>query len=95
MENKVLIKVLLPEADLDYDIFIPVNELVWKIKKMLIKSISDLSGIKFSKNDYILINKDTGVIYENNQTIIDTDIRNATELFLDLLIINVKIHLIH
>ncbi len=82
MENKVLIKVLLPEADLDYDIFIPVNELVWKIKKMLIKSISDLSGIKFSKNDYILINKDTGVIYENNQTIIDTDIRNATELFL-------------
>lgn len=82
MENKVLVKVFLPEIDFNYDVFIPVNELIWKVKKLLIKSFSDLSGINLTQKEYILINKDNGNIYENNQIIIDTDIRNATELYL-------------
>ena len=39
MENKVLIKLIMPELDEEFDIFIPVNELIWKIKKLIIKSI--------------------------------------------------------
>ena len=82
MENKVLVKVVLPEIDLSYDVFIPVNELVWKIKKLLIKALSDLSGINLNDKEFILINKNSGYIYGNNQIIIDTDIRNATELYM-------------
>ena len=83
MNNKVLIKLIIPELDVDYDIFIPVNELIWKIKKIFIKSISDLSGIVLDINkDYILINKDNNRIYKNNEVVINTDIRNATELIL-------------
>jgi len=82
MENKVLIKIILPEININYDVFIPVNEIVWKIKLLLIKSLSDLSGINLNNNEYILINKDNGRIYNNNEIIIDTDIRNTTELFL-------------
>ena len=40
MNNKVLIKLIVPEIDKTFDVFIPVNEIVWKIKKMLIKSIN-------------------------------------------------------
>ena len=82
MENKILIKVYLPEVEINYDALIPVNELVWKIKRMIIKALSDLSGINLNVNEYVLINKDSGYIYGNNQIIIDTDIRNASELLL-------------
>jgi len=83
MKNKVLIKLLVPEIDNTFDIFIPTNELIWKIKKLLIKSINDLNnGILNVSNDYILINKKTGQIYSNNETIFNSDIRNATELIL-------------
>ena len=33
MNNKILIKLIVPDLDNTYDIFIPVNELVWRVKK--------------------------------------------------------------
>ena len=35
MKNKVLIKLILPEWNTTFDVFIPVNELVWKVKKII------------------------------------------------------------
>jgi len=81
VDNKVLIRLIVPEIDESFDVFIPVNELVWKIKKILIKSISDLSKFSLNINDeYILLNKDNSTIYKNNDIVINTDIRNGTEL---------------
>lgn len=83
MKNKVLIKLFFPEIDYNFDAFIPVNEVIWKVKKMLVKSVSDLTGIPLNHNDeYILINKLTSTIYSNNNIVINTDIRNASELIL-------------
>ena len=83
MENKVLIKLIMFDIDECFDIFIPVNEIVWKIKKLIIKSISDITNISLDiNNEYILINKDNSKIYDNNEIVINTDIRNGTELIL-------------
>ena len=83
MENKVLVKFYSLELGLSYDIFIPVNELIWKIKKLIVKSIADLNNMPdLYKDDYLLINKLTGKIYQNNEIVINTDIRNGTELML-------------
>lgn len=83
MKNKVLIKLIVPEIDNVFDLFIPTNELIWKIKKLVVKSINDLTGNSLDMNkDYILINKLSGQIYQNNITVFNTDIRNATELVL-------------
>lgn len=85
MENKVLVKLTLPELDFCFDVFIPVNELIWKINILLIKSVSDLTGITLNggrDNNYVLINKDTGETYDNNAVVINTDIRNSTELLM-------------
>ena len=63
MKNKVLIKLIVPELDETFDIFIPVNELVWKIKRLILKAISDLSNVNIDSNvDYILLNKDNSKI---------------------------------
>lgn len=83
MNNKVLIKLIVPELDDSFDIFIPVNEVVWKVKKMIIKSVSDITNISLNAdNDYILLNKSDSKVYSNNDIIINTDIRNGTELLL-------------
>ena len=85
MKNKVLIKLIVPEISNTFDLFIPTNELIWKIKKLITKSINDLTGDSLDiSRDYILINKLTGQIYSNNTTVFNTDIRNATELVLIL-----------
>ena len=58
MENKVLIKLIVLELDSCFDVFIPVNEILWKVKKLLIKSVSDLTNIPLDINgDYVLIIK--------------------------------------
>ena len=83
MKNKVLIKLIVPELDDTFDIFIPVNEVIWKIKKLIIKSISDLNGTQLDlQKEYILLNKDNCKIYSNNEIVINTDIRNASELIM-------------
>ena len=83
MENKVLVKLIIPELDSEFDVFVPVNEIIWKIKKIFIKCVSDLSNISLDiDGNYLLINKDTDMVYTNNQIVIDTDIRNGTELIL-------------
>lgn len=83
MKNKVLVKIIAPEVNAEFDVFIPVNELVWRVKKLVTKCISDLtaSNLDFSK-EYIFINPKTNMIYKENDTILNTDIRNATELIL-------------
>ena len=83
LSNKVLIKLLVPELDSTFDVFIPVNEVIWKITKMLVKSVSDLSNAEIEGNkNFILINKITTRIYNSNEIVINTDIRNGTELIL-------------
>ena len=80
MNNKILTKLMVPEFEISFDLFIPINEIVWKIKKMIAKSISDITSVDFNTNDYILIDKNSSRIYKNNDIIINTDIRNTAEL---------------
>ena len=83
MENKVLIKLIIPEIDEKYDVFIPVNESIWKIKIELIKAISELSSLSLSVNEsYILINCDDCIIYRNSEIVLNTNIRNGSQLVL-------------
>ena len=83
MNNKVLVKIILESSSDNYDLFIPVNEYIWRIKKLILKSISN----KSNENEvYVLVNADTGEIYDDNKIVFNTDIRNGSEL----LFLNVK-----
>lgn len=83
MNNKVLVKLYVPELDEIYELFIPVNEVIWKIVKLISKSVCDLSFGNYPINKKnILMNKNTGYIYKSDEIIINTDIRNSSELIL-------------
>ena len=83
MNNKVLVKIILPNLEQEFDVFIPVNEQIWKIEKLVSKCIYDILNISFNPKEesYNIINKITGQIYDKNQIVLDTDIRNGTELY--------------
>ena len=81
--NKILINLYVPNLNQYYDLFIPVNEFIWKINKLVVKSISDVSDGKLLMNqNYVIANIETGKIYDNNDIVINTDIRNTTKLAL-------------
>lgn len=78
MKNKVLINLIVPILMEQYEIFIPVNERVSKVKELLVNSLSDLTDNEFDKNKtYSLINPTTGTIYQNDMIIRDTDVKNS------------------
>lgn len=80
LENKVLIKLFSPELDTSFDIFIPVNESIYKIKKLIVKYFEDFTNTALNNKSYILINKLNSRIYKNNEIVRNTDIRNSSEL---------------
>lgn len=83
MMNKVLVKLYVPMLGESYDVFVPVNEIIWRVKKLLVKSVGDISDTTMDiSKEYLLINTETGMIYDNNAVIINTDIRNSTRLTL-------------
>ena len=78
--NKVLVKVEFIEYNITFEIFIPVNELMWKVVMLIDKASKDLLGIDSLSKKYVVINKKTNQIYDLNLTVKETDIRNGTEL---------------
>lgn len=83
MKNKILVSVFIPSLEKKYDIFVPANEKVFKVKKIIENMLVELSD-----NTYLpdsnrgLYNVKLGTMYDNNLIIRNTDIRNGTELLL-------------
>ncbi len=80
MNNKVLVKVEFIEYNVIFEIFIPVNELIWKVALLIEKSAGDLLGVDSGQKKHVIINKKTNQVYDVNMTVKESDIRNGTEL---------------
>ena len=82
MKSKVMIKAVFPSTDREYDVKIPVNEIMWKVNKLIVKAVYDMNGIPvdIKEDNFVMINRTTGTIYDNNTVVIDSDIRNGTEI---------------
>jgi hypothetical protein len=78
-ENKVLVNIYIVSLSKNFEIFIPINEKVGNIIKLLCSILID--SIDFSRNNTIM-NIESGVCYKNNEIVRDTDIRNDTKLIL-------------
>lgn len=81
--NKVLIKLTIPDLDSSYDVFIPINRKIGNVIELLNKSLNELTkGIYEGTRQQNLYNKYTGARYNNNLLVIETDIRNGTHIIL-------------
>lgn len=81
--EKVLVNIYVPFIEKEYELFIPVNRKISIIKKLICKSIVELSDNNYRVNNTIsLSNKENNYIYADDDFVIDTDIRNGTKLIL-------------
>lgn len=83
MNNKVIVKIIVPKLEMTFDVFIPVSKKISTVCYLLTKSISELTNGEYIINDYINIyNKETKEMYQFDQIVKDTNIRNGSELIL-------------
>ena len=83
MMNKVLVKLYVPMIEKEYDVWIPLNRSINTIISLLIKGLSELNKSSYTPTTVpTLYNKKTAEIYDLNKKVIDTNIRNGTELLL-------------
>ena len=82
--NRVLVNLYVPLMEKKYNIWIPVNRSINCVIKGFISGINSLNQIQYDlkKNYPRLYNKETAAAYDYKAKIIDTDIRNGTELIL-------------
>jgi len=81
--NKVLVEVLLPAADMKFDIFIPADSRMHEVKVLITYAISELSGGKFKGDETsILSDANSGLIFNIDMTVAELGIINGARLML-------------
>lgn len=83
MDNKVLVTLYTPYLDRKYDLYVPVNKRVHVIINLIKKSLYELSEGSFNiKKHYELYNYENGEMYNYNDLVRDTDIKNNSCIML-------------
>lgn len=81
MDYKVLVKLLVPEVEKSFEIYLPINRTVREVCKLINKLINeDTSGLYPIREDLAICNRFTSEIYKYETYIRDTDIRNGSQL---------------
>ena len=83
MMNKVLVNVFVPMIQAEYDVWLTLNKKVYKVIKLLVKSINELSGGHYAPDKMpMLYDKTTAKMFDINLTVKENDIKNGTEIVL-------------
>lgn len=82
-KNKILIELEVPLIEKKYDLFIPINKKVGTIKTLLEEALKDITDDDYEiREDTNFYSKDTGEIYNVNETVRDTDLQNGSRIIL-------------
>ena len=83
MDYKFLIKLIVPEIEKTYELYIPINRSVKDVCMMINRMINeDTAGVFPIKDNLVLCNKYISGFYSYESFIRDTDIRNGSQLVL-------------
>ena len=83
MDDKVLVKLIVPEIDSVYDVYLPISKKMGNIVILLNKAVNELSFGSFPLSlTNKLYNAKKDKKYEANILLYNTDIRNGTRLIL-------------
>ena len=81
--NKILIELEIPLVEKKYDVFIPINKKIGTIKSLIEASLIELTDNAYSpREDSNFYSKDTGLIYDVNETVRNTDLKNGSRILL-------------
>lgn len=82
-KNKILVEIEIPLIEKKYDLFIPINKKIGTIKSLIENSLLELTDNSYEiKEDTNLYSKETGTVYDVNNTVRDTDLKNGSRIIL-------------
>ena len=83
MNNKVLVELKVPSIDEVYNIYLPINIKVGTAIALLNKALSDITqGLYQARTTNFLYSQNSGVKYNIDDIIVNTDIRNGSTVVL-------------
>lgn len=81
--NKILVEILVPKIESNYEILIPINKKVFNVIKLVSKAVNELSYGGFPVDgEFILINYRTGEVLDINKSIKESEITDGSKLIL-------------
>lgn len=81
--DKVLVEVYVPTLRTAYDMFIPVNAMMFEVLKLIQKAVADLSNGKFiSDENTIICYRENGAVININLSVFELGIHNGSKLML-------------
>ena len=83
MDYKILIKLIVPEVEQSYELYIPVNRTILEVCQLTNKLVNeDTSGVFPIREDIKICNRFSYEIYAYQSYVRDTNIRNGSQLVL-------------
>lgn len=83
MHNKILVVLEVPSIEKKYNVFLPINKKVSNIILLLTKAVSELtSGGYISRGNEGLYNKMSGIQYDRDVYLKDSDLTNGSTVIL-------------
>ncbi len=84
MNNKVFVKILVPDVDKNFDVYLPINKKIGNIIMLLTKAIVEMTNGEIPlSNSNSLYNAKTYEKYKSDVLLYNTNIRNGSVLVLD------------
>jgi len=82
MMNKILITVVVPTIEENYDIYIPVSKSIKVTKDLLVKTINELSEGHFPIKEKCTLLSSEGKPFDNNSIIKECGLKNGDKIIL-------------
>lgn len=82
MQNKVLVKLVVPSLDEIYSVYIPVNKRIGNIIQLLNKALYEFTNGLYVGNDTTVLYDEAGLKYDPNLLVRESNIRNGSSIVL-------------
>ena len=84
MNNKILIEVIVPLIEENFEIYIPVNKRISTVIKLIEKSLNEITNGYYpaQKENSVIIDEESGSVFDVNLTVKESKMINGSKIIL-------------
>ena len=84
MNNKILIEVIVPLLEENFEIYIPVNKRISTVIKLIEKSLNEITNGYYptQKENLVIIDEESGSVFDVNLTVKESKMINGSKIIL-------------
>ena len=84
MNNKILIEVIVPLLEENFEIYIPVNKRISTVIKLIEKSLNEITNGYYptQKENSLIIDEESGSVFDVNLTVKESKMINGSKIIL-------------